>query len=713
MLALLALTAALGSCHKTRTFSLPDRPAKASVAFVVLYDGERPHEVGPVVPYTRLYTGAYSVESGETGLDARLFFIEEERLAAEALERCEDVQDPVRRIACRDRVSDCMRDAPSCLLPKIRGEGCGDRLTLSSELPMTEFRADDGGDLDPVAPGDSSANDLELCGPSLEFACPILLPGFVVTEDDRYRCTALSRQRGCTLEVDLSSCGLGRATGEVGADGAFAPAMEIAGCTSEALSESDRALGNGGGFAVRCDQRVFVASYMERFFGDAQCARRGPTIYNNPLADFGGTPQGFIRGAKFVKFPLWTGRLLFDGTGIDGCAYNGCRHQGRCSDCDQECFELIELPDCANANPWNECTGRDTVTECLDRCHDRCATTPTNCAALEEGHGLAISDVTEPEDALQKHELDGSTSMRTPVSGVGSLAVFSFSQSAQMVAVAGRQEVRLFNPQGADNLEPLATLVPDLGELQLAGIRDLPNRTGQLLVFGRTLTTGAALFVEVIGPQPAEAELVYGAPITLSVPTADAAAVFGSSSELIALASLDPPLGESSPDVAQLAVLLSDGSGTRDSLRLEGKVTTLGSMAGGAALAGVVTDSGEVSLKVIVAGGSGAQLATSLPVPRGLIPKVVQADPELCASAGEACRTYVGFVLDGANRENGRAVVGIIEHQRNDAAGAVLLPSFIVTASPELNIIEIDTDNDVLYAIASAGNRVTPIELAR
>jgi hypothetical protein len=707
------IAAITGSCHKTRTFSLPDRPAKASVAFVVLYDGERPHEVGPVVPYTRLYTGAYSVESGETGLDARLFFVEEAALAEEALARCADVADPVRRIACRDRVADCTRDAPSCLLPKIRGEGCGDRLALSSALDLTEFRADDGGDLDPVPSDSSSAGDLELCGPSLEFACPILLPGFLVTENNRYRCTALSRQRGCTLEVDLSSCGLGRAIGVVGADGTFTPVVEIEGCTGDVLSSEDRTVGGGSGFAVRCEERRFVASYMQRFFGDAQCARRGPTIYNNPLADFGFVPQGFVRGAKFLKLPLWSSRLLFDGTGVDGCALNGCGNAGHCGDCDQECLELIELPDCANANPWDACTGRDTAVECLARCHARCATAEASCSSLESGHGLSIAALDEPESALEKHELDGSASIGTPVSGVGSIALFNFTSDRKMIAVAGRQEVRLFNPLGADTLEPLPTLVPDLGDFEIAGITDLPNRTGKLLLYGRTLTTGTALLLEVLGGQPNEAELAYGAPITLSVPTADAAAVFGANAELVAVASLDPPLSESTPDVAQLAIVLADGTGTRDTLRMGGKVTALGSMIGGAALAGVVKDSGEVTLEVVVAGGSGAQVATTLAVPRGLIPKVIQADPELCASAGEACRTYVGFVLDGANRENGRAIVGIVEHARDNAAGAALIPSFVVTASPELTIIEIDTDNDVLYAIASASNRVTPIQLAR
>ena len=136
-------------------------------------------------------------------------------------------------------------------------------------------------------------------------------------------------------------------------------------------------------------------------------------------------------------------------------------------------------------------------------------------------------------------------------------------------------------------------------------------------------------------------------------------------------------------------------------------------MAGGFAIAGVRHDSGETSLEVFAPNGAGTNKVASFMLPRGLVPKVMLADPKRCENASEKCLTYVGFELEGANRDNGRAVVGIVEHERGNPASAHLIPSFVQTASPELSLLEIDTERDVLYAVASAANRVTPIQLAR
>jgi hypothetical protein len=122
------------------------------------------------------------------------------------------------------------------LTPKIRGEGCGEHLQLSSMLDLEEFRADGDGDLEAVDPSLSSLEDLELCGPSLAAPCPLLLPGYAVSEDGRFRCTARSAQRGCTLEVDLSVCGLGHTTGEISPDGGYVGTIDLAATASRSAA---------------------------------------------------------------------------------------------------------------------------------------------------------------------------------------------------------------------------------------------------------------------------------------------------------------------------------------------------------------------------------------------------------------------------------------------------------------------------------------------
>lgn len=705
--AVVAAWATIVSCHKTKTFTLPDRPAKASVAFVALFEGERAREVGPVVPYRRVYSGDYAVESGKTGLDARLFFVEEAALQAEARARCNDLTGAVEKVACRDRVSDCERDASSCLWVQLRGQGCGDRrLALSDALAMTEFRPDDSGNLKAAPEDSASREELELCGPSLAVSCPILLPGFVVTEDGLYRCTAPSRQRGCSLEVDLSVCGLGRATGDIAADGTFLPEVPIAGCASEALGAGE-AISGGGGFAVQCESRRFVASNMMRLVGEKQCGRRGPTIYNNALVDNSG--DGFVRGAKYARFPGWMPRLLFVGTGIDGCAERGCRLTNNCLECEPECRELITLPDCANANSWDPCTGVDVSMECEARCKASCDRQEPvlTCVSVLRGHGLSVAQIDQPEYAVKVTDLEDSTATIDSISALGALALVEH-RGRSLVAVAGKKAVRLFAPAGPDDLQEIIPLTPPALDFDIAGMIE---RNGALAIFGRTSAAPSnAVVMPLTLSDENSPQIIYGAGVPLELPTADAAAVLGAGSSMV-IASLDPPLGNGPAAVDKVSVVSGENVST---LQLPGAPTALGSISGGAALAGVKRSSGETTLEVLVAdGASSARIAASIAVIEGLIPKVMLSDPKTCQNDGDPCITYVGFELTGANRDNGRAVVGIVQHDRGNPASAKLIPSFIETVSPELTLLVIDTERDVLYAIASAANRVTPIQLAR
>ena len=117
------LLALASACHKTRTFSLPNRPTSASLAFVVLYDGNALKDIGPVVPYQRIYAGSYSLENDGTGLDARLFFVDDADLQKRALEACLELPERIRQIACANRVGDCPADPASCLGVTARGSG--------------------------------------------------------------------------------------------------------------------------------------------------------------------------------------------------------------------------------------------------------------------------------------------------------------------------------------------------------------------------------------------------------------------------------------------------------------------------------------------------------------------------------------------------------------------------------------------------------------
>ena len=371
-----------------------------------------------------------------------------------------------------------------------------------------------------------------------------------------------------------------------------------------------------------------------------------------------------IRGAKFVHFEGWQPRLLFDGTGIDECAFNGCFYTDDCNQCDQACFEFVQLPDCANANAWDDCTGKSTTEECLSRCRATCAKKLAidACIPQQIGHGLSIADVSEPEAIVSAIDLDAAS--RDAITWFGSLGLVEHGGEL-LLASASRQHVDLYRATQFDQLTAITSAhaaVP----FPIAGLIALSHGTAELLAFGRSQGEPISGIAQPLALTPeSEPSLTRGLDRYAADSIRGGRGRSGFSLPVL-LGSLTPPLSADPNQSAQLAVLDETTLQNPNTLALGGRLVALGSALDGAALAGIDLGSGRAQLLVITADSTRAHVAATLEVPPGMIPRALVADEKTCATEGQPCRIYVGFELAGANSDSGRALVGIVEFLRRD-----------------------------------------------
>ncbi|MEO1339233.1 MAG: hypothetical protein AAFV29_26565, partial [Myxococcota bacterium] len=101
----LALVTLAVACSDVQRLNLPTEP-EADVAFGVLYDGQTPVQLGPVVPPGVIYSGTYVLRDRD-GLSPRLFFMRKDDLLAAGRIVCRGLQVATERALCLSAVAAC------------------------------------------------------------------------------------------------------------------------------------------------------------------------------------------------------------------------------------------------------------------------------------------------------------------------------------------------------------------------------------------------------------------------------------------------------------------------------------------------------------------------------------------------------------------------------------------------------------------------------
>ncbi|MCK6550341.1 hypothetical protein L6R52_31180 [Myxococcota bacterium] len=701
---LVAMTV-ISACSRSQTFKLPETPS-AELAFAVLYGaGDRAVEAGPVVRRQTLYAGRYTIASSSPDLVPRLFFVELDALEAAARDACAELPTKAQQLACADLVGTCAADPVACLSVKLSPETCEDRLTLPRSMPL-EVYGSDGERLERVADTQGLTDDLVLCGPSIERGCPNLLPGYALTEGGALRCTVPLVQLACTAKLDLSACGLGRAEGTLAADGTFSGTFtERSSCVISALDAADAPLGaRTASFAITCGGRRFVASPMELLFGEPSCPERGPPVFHDDGL------RGRLTGLAPIRPDGWSPRYVAVGSGYDACALRGCSFGGEGCErgCADSCNVFVDLFDCAGANETAACAPQTSSEACLERCIDVCRANEEGCIGRSQGETLTLSSPDDIERITGAFDLDAAARDR-PLDGARGLVVLG-DRAAPAIVVATGDSLRTYAPEALDVLTQV--VAPVRPGFSLAGITRLGDRGDAIVAFGQGTDGGRVAIYELLQLSETERSLVpRDVTFTSVLPQVDDVAIAGPASSWIFGVALDPPLGVE--DVARVDVATVDGTEAPAPLELPGPPTAIAALSGGdlaVAIAPTATEAGRVLL--FTPDVDRMREVAQLPIAGGLVVRAILADEASCATEAR-CRVYVGYEREDASRQQGPALVGVLEHDRTMPEASRVVPTFVETGAEELTFLVLDPARNTLLAVASRRDRVHPITMVR
>jgi hypothetical protein len=709
--ALLAAALLASACSKTKSFRLPSDP-QGDLAFAVLYDaGDSIAAIGPVVRRQTLTQGHYTIDNKDGSLRPRLFFVALDKLKAAANAACATLQTRIEQITCAEEVKTCDTDPIACLSVLSAGTSCADRLTLMG-LPMNAYASTDSGSFEAIADPTALIAHLTLCGPVVKPTCPIRIPGFIVSEAGAFRCVAPSNQVACELSVDLGACGLGTASGTLSNDGSFGGSIDTSGCALAPLSAGDVPSGTPG-FSIACGGRRFVAQYMDVLFGTAGCARRAPSIFDSARAVFAGSRSGVITGLKAVTPSGWKTRYLVLGSGQDDCAIDGCSFQNMdCATyCNADCYMTPVLAACANAFDYAACVpGSNAVDDCYMRCVAACsapASASVACSDDFSGHHLAVTATTAPESFLGV--VDFGTALRSPLPATGHSALALVGDpSAPLILAATKSAVRAYVPRIRDGAVDPVTASATIAPAIASGVVAVAGRSDAAIVYGRTTGAEPKGFIARLSITAKSPSVSRTATIA-DLPSIDAADVGGPGNGWVFAISTTPPLGSAPSD--QLDLWPIDPGPSTGPISLPGHPTALAALPGGAVAIGVSKADGSAEIDVVTPSGGGFSAPIAFGTFKRLRVSAMTIDPS-CAS-GPTCRVYVGYEQAGDTAEAGNALVGIFDYNSTSPAMSRLVPSFVVTAAPELSLLEYDAATSEIVAVASALNRITKIAVVR
>jgi hypothetical protein len=693
------------ACSRAQVFPLPETPT-AELAFAVLYGaGGRAIEAGPVVRRQSLYAGRYTIASPSSDLVPRVFFVELADLETSALDACAALPTKAQQLACRDLVGTCAGDPVACLHVKLAQESCEDRLTLPRSLPVVVY-ASNGGRAELVSDTEGLVDELVFCGPSIERGCPNLLPGYAVTEGGALSCTVPLVQLACTARVDLSACGLGRLEGTLAADGTLSGTFTDQGpCEIAALDASDAPLGpRTGAFAITCGDRRFVASPMELLFGEPRCPERGPPMFHDDSV------RGRLNGLAPIRPEGWVARYVAVGAGSDDCTIRGCSLGGEACErnCGDSCNNFVDLFDCAGANATASCAPQTSNEACLERCIAACRSNEEGCTARAHGQTLTLSPPDDVERTTRTFDLDADGNDPAPSEARG-LVVLG-DRAAPTLAVTTLTSLRLYRPGALDELTPV--IAPVRPGFSVAGITRLGDRSDALVAFGKSADGGRFAVYELVQPSETEVSLVAREGVQSSaLPQLDDVAISGPTSSWIFGVALSAPLGVDG--VERVAIATVDGSEPPPPIDLPGRPTAIAQLPDGA-VAVAIEPTAERAGEVIVytTAEDGVREAARLSIAGDLVVRAILADEVSCATE-DRCRVYLGYEREGASREQGRALVGVLEYDRAAPASSRVLPTFVETGAEELSFLVLDPARNTLLAVASRRDRVQPITLVR
>ena len=666
--------ALLGGCDDVVRWTLPAPPENVDLGFGVLYRGNAPVQVGPVVAPSVIYAGDYTLLDSDADLEARLYFFEAEALISAALRTCEAEPVAIDRRRCVAAAERCRSTLQACLAPGRIDVGCGDRLQLPDDMPIVAMQGP-GGILRARPATAQSIEGLAMCGPIVRPPCPNLLPGFLVTDDDGFVCAAPTAQDGCRLDVDLTGCGLGIMRGDVGPSGALRAREGV--CRVDAMSPP-AIVGDGPAYALTCGELSLVATVMGEVLTESGCERSGPANYETDTT-FGGPQTGRIVGLVPIRPEGWPDRWVMTGTGQDRCSIEGCLARG--IDCGVRCedaCESFEVRYCAFP-VWPACTGLNRRALCKERCQAACqqaATDSGGCFDIAEDAIVTTSDPRAPEQLLGRFNLVDDR--RGPIGDRGLVGLGP--HNAPTLVAVGRSRLHAFQPRAvADQLTRTSTLAVDA---TLNGAVATDDADDALISFGID-ANGAAVWhrIEVIDGRLTEAA-------RFSAPDLDRIALAASSASRVYLT-----------DGSRLLVAEPTTGQTR-SIPLPSAPSDIVALPGGGALLSVPS----------AEGGMFGRMAPSAADPDwvpgipGLRPVALAVDPARCDAA--ECLIWVAY--EPASRI-GRTMVGRLTTRGVDV---IVAPALSATPLDQVGRAYVDPFVDAVVLVSTARNQLVSLPIA-
>ncbi|MEM7676166.1 MAG: hypothetical protein AAF449_09205 [Myxococcota bacterium] len=666
-------------CSDVQRLNLPNQP-DADVAFGILYDGQTPVQLGPVVTPGVIYTGNYTLRDRE-GLDARLFFFRKDDLVAAGESVCLGLGLATERARCRAAVTACSEDPLGCVVPTTGEEACQDRLLYPSTLPVLSMVSIEG-ILQTSRTTLETLPSLTICGPVIRPPCPNLLPGFVITDDAGYRCLAEATQASCKLTIDMSACGLGSTVANIDAAGRLT--ADSGACRVEALT-TPPVLGDGAAVTLTCGDRTVVATAMGEQLAEQGCRREGPPHYLTELSS-GDNRVGRIAGIVAIQPAGWPVRWAMTGVGLDSCAARGCRQAGvDCGNgCDIPC-DGFDIKYCAR-EPWPACTELDRRTTCKERCRSFCqraATDRQGCTNEASGEIVSLSDPAVVERTVDRVHLSGQVATAIGTRGIIALAP---EADPTLIAVV-RDRVYALRPNGVDRLSISSSVPVDFTPASVAVI----DPRGDVVVFGAGPDDiGRWIRLTVDGGLVAVADGPFDIP---ELPEATLGAARGTT---LFFASRRQT-AEHSPSLVSLDV----DSRTPTVQNLSGPATDMIVLPNGSILVTYRTEAGG---GIFVVDESGSVSET--PVLPGLHPQAMAVDSHRCTL--DACQVWIGYEPAFVA---GPAVVGRIEVQ-DRAARIGIPPALVGLPIDRVQLLTVDAQQDQIVAAHTSQDQIAPLAIS-
>lgn len=677
-----ALVALLG-CDNVERWTLPVQP-DADLAFGVLYRGDDPVTIGAVVDPDVIYAGDYTLFADDDGLEARLYFFDLDALFSASERVCGEAARAIDRTACRTVVAECRTNPAGCLVAVPATAGCQDRLQLPDDLPLIAQQGPGG--LLRARPGIvGDVAGVSVCGAIVRPPCPNLLPGFLMTDEEGFRCTAAATQLSCRLQIDLSDCGFGRLTADISPEGELSI---VNGDCTLALAQASPAIGDAPAYALDCSGRTLVATAMTEQLVEPACVRNGPSNYETDFG-FGSPRAGRIAGFETIQPDGWPLRWVMTGIGQDRCAVQGCQLRG--VDCGVQCFSRCEtfvLRYCALPE-WPSCVGAGRRQTCIERCRafcERAATDADGCFDVANDAMVTTSAPNAPETVGGRTPL---LDDRRGPAGQQQALVRVGPPDDPILVVVGRDRVHRLRPRATvDQLTVTGTL--SVGFNPAGAVVD-PGRN-EVVVFGTAFDAEARwarLDVSTSSPTVARSFLVPG------LAEADLAAI---SDGQLFLTSRAPPVDTGPRRV--VALDLERASRIGDWPLAEAPTAIVG-VPGGRALIALTQPDGEGALGIF----SPPTAVTVVSVLPGLQPKALAVDSSACDPS--QCAVWVAYE---PSLRDGPALIGRVFV--GDEADLRFTPALTETPMDRIGLVFVDPLTRSLVSVSVHRNQILASPIA-